>query len=129
MAMYQTYAGNEYRKSQILTASRGQLLLMAYDGALRFLRLAASAMEQKRFEEQNTNITKAQAIILELLNSLDHTANSQLADALDRLYRYMYDQLIEANVHDKLESLREVERQLLDLRETWAEAELRFSQG
>ena len=129
MAMYQTYAGNEYRKSQILTASRGQLLLMAYDGALRFLRLAASAMEQKRFEEQNTNITKAQAIILELLNSLDHTANSQLADALDRLYRYMYDRLMEANVHDKLESLREVERHLSDLRETWAEAELTLTQS
>jgi flagellar protein FliS len=124
-----TYADNEYWRNQFLSASRERLLVMTYDGALRFLRSAASAMEQRDLEAQHLNITKAQAIVLELLCSLDHSVNSQLAGNLDRLYRYVYDRLTEANVHDRMEALREAERLLSELREAWAEAELRSYQG
>lgn len=121
------YADTQYRKSQVLTAGRGRLLLMTYDGALRFLNLAARAMQEKDLENQHINITKAQRIVMELLTSLDHSVNSQLAGALDRLYRYIYDRLVEANVRDKVEALREAEMLLSGLREAWAEAQA--SQG
>jgi flagellar protein FliS len=127
--MINGYADGQYWKSQILTASPGRLLLMTYDGGLRFLRLAARAMEEKNLEEQHTNITKAQRIVLELLNTLDHSANKPLAASLDSLYRYICDRLTEANVRDDLEALREAEMLLSRLRESWAEAEARTAES
>jgi flagellar secretion chaperone FliS len=127
--MYQTYADTQYRKSHVLTASRGQLLVMAYDGMLRFIRLAEIAMGRKDYSEQHENIIKIQAILCELMGSLDYTANSNLADALERLYRYFYDRLTEANVYDKIDALKEVENHLHELREAWVEAESLCAQG
>ncbi|NIM06517.1 MAG: flagellar export chaperone FliS [Armatimonadetes bacterium] len=127
--MIHGYADDQYRKSQVMTAGRARLLLMTYDGGLRFLRQAIRAMEEKSLEEQHTNITKAQGIVLELLNSLDHSANKQIAASLDSLYRYIYDRLTEANVNDNTEALREAEMLFSRLRETWVEAEARLSQG
>ncbi|MHB0936619.1 MAG: flagellar export chaperone FliS [Armatimonadota bacterium] len=121
MALASAY-GN-YRENQITTASRGQLLLMTYDGLLRFLEEGRRAMSESRYDAQSTNITKAQTLLLELLSSLDHHAAPELANNLDRLYRYMYDRLTLANVKDDEKSLTEVAGLLGNLREAWAEAE------
>lgn len=121
MALSSTY-GN-YRENQITTASRGQLLLMTYDGMLRFLEEGRRAMAESRYDVQSSNITKAQALLLDLVSSLDHTAAPELAKNLDRLYRYLYDRLTTANVKDDEKALTEVAGILADLRQAWAEAE------
>jgi len=121
MAHFSAY-GN-YRENQITTASRGQLLLMTYDGMLRFLEEGRRAMSESRYEAQSSNITKTQTLLLDLLSSLDHTVAPVLANNLDRLYRYMYDRLTMANIKDDEKALTEVAGLLTDLREAWAEAE------
>jgi len=96
---------------------------MTYDGGLRFLRLAAEAMEKKDYEAQHTNISKAQNILLELLSSLDHSVNPELASGLDRIYRYLYDRLVHANVSDDIGAVKEAQTLMSQLRDTWAEAD------
>lgn len=127
--MAQGYVDNQYWKSQVMTASPGRLLLMTYDGGLRFLRLAGDAMARRDLENQHINILKAQSIVLELINTLDHSINSQLAGDLERIYRYVYDRLTEANVRDDLRALREAETMLTRLREAWAEADAQMAQS
>jgi flagellar protein FliS len=122
-----TNAYQQYQESQVLTASRGKLLLMAYDGAIRFVRQAQAHMSEKAYENQNTCIIKAQRIILELLWTLDSQADPEFAHRLTLLYDYLFNRLVEANVTDDMEALKEVEQHLVDLRTAWAEAERQLS--
>lgn len=112
-----------YREKQVTTASRGQLLLMAYDGMLRFLAEGQRAMQDRQYEAQGKSITRVQDIITELMYSLDHSACPEVAASLEKLYRYMYDRLTTANVYDDEQALQEVMRMLTGLRETWYEAD------
>ena len=115
-----------YRAQSALTASPGQLVLMLFDGALRFLALAKEGFNQpeenpRRFEQINMNLQKAQNIIAELQGSLNYEAGGEIAVTLDRLYDYYARRLFEANVKKRLEPIIEVERFLQDLRDAWAE--------
>ncbi len=112
-----------YRENQVTLASSGQLLLMAYDGMLRFLADGRRAMQEQRLDTQSRCLTKTQALLLELMVALDHSVNPPLARNLDRLYRYMYDRLMHANVADDVTALDEVATLLAELRDTWAEAD------
>lgn len=115
-----------YQAQSVLTASPGQLVLMLYDGALKFLALAKDGFSQpesnpRRFEQINVNLQKAQNIIAELQATLNRDAGGDLAVTLDRLYDYYARRLFEANVKKRVEPLVEVERFLKELRDAWAE--------
>ncbi len=114
---------NAYRANQVTTISRGQLLLLTYDGLLRYLQEGKSAMQQGRLETQNANLQKAQELILELYCTLNTDAFPELVRNLERLYNYMYQRIIHANVHDDLAAVDEVASLVADLRDTWAQAE------
>jgi len=118
----QRYA-KHYQRSQVMTASPGQLLLLAYDGAIRFLREAGAAMAKRDLASQSDAIVRAQSILLYLLQSLNHDADAALADNLDRIYRYLYDRLTRANVDDDLQGIEEALGMLGSLRGAWEEAE------
>jgi flagellar secretion chaperone FliS len=114
-----------YQAQSVLTASPGQLILMLYDGALRFLGHAKDALESKdesprRIERIHTNLLKAQDIIVELRASLNMEAGDH-AKNLDRLYDYYLRRLFEANVKKSIEPVVEVESLLRLLRDGWAE--------
>jgi flagellar protein FliS len=109
----------------VLTASPGQLILMLYDGALRFLDHARDALESpeethKRIERINTNLIKAQDIIAELQSSLNMDAG-EYSRNLDRLYDYYLRRLFEANLKKKVAPVVEVEGLVRQLRDGWAE--------
>jgi flagellar secretion chaperone FliS len=92
-----------YQAQAVLTASPGQLILMLYDGALRFLGHARDALQAgeenpKRIEIINTNLVKAQNIIAELQACLNHDAGGEHSRNLDRLYDYYLRRLFEANL-------------------------------
>ena len=115
-----------YQAQSVLSASAGQLILMLYDGALRFLGHARDALEMpettpKRIEIVNTNILKAQNIIVELQGSLNLEAGGDHAKNLDRLYDYYLRRLLEANLKKQADPLLEVERLVRTLRDGWAE--------
>ncbi len=120
--MAESVATTEYQQNQILTAGRGQLLLLVYDGALRFLGRARASMQARDLDQQHRNIVRGQALLLELVGSLDPTVDATLAASLHRLYDYLYNRLTHANVHDDEQALVEVIGHLARLREAWAQA-------
>lgn len=115
-----------YRTNSVLTASPGQLVLMLYDGALKAMRLAQEGFahvesDPRRLEGINTNLLKAQAIIGELQDTLDHQAGGEFAATMHRLYDYYNRRLLEANIRKDPKPVAEVERLLRDVRDAWAE--------
>lgn len=113
---YQTY-----HKTQIETASQGALILMLFDGAIKFSKTALRGLADNNYEISNENIIKAQAIIQELIQTLDREKGGELANNLFLLYDYIYWRLINANVRKSSEILTEVVDKLTDLRQTWKE--------
>ena len=115
-----------YQTQSILTASPGQLVLLMYDGALRFMNQARAAFalpedNLSRIQSINTALLRAQAVIAELRANLDLKAGGELAANLDRLYDYHLRRLQEANLRKDEAPLAEVERLVRSLREGWAE--------
>ena len=109
----------QYQKTQVVTASREKILLMLYEGAIRFTKQARAAMNDKKIADKGKAISKATAIISELMATLDFKVGGQLAQDLENLYIFMIDKLIEANVYNKIECLDDVERLLNTLYSAW----------
>ncbi len=115
-------AYSQYQQNQIIAASPEQILLMLYDGAIRFTRQAIYGLEEENLTLFHHGIKKSMAIITEFSNSLDHTIGGEIAENLDALYNFMIRELTLANLHKDIEKLRVVDRLLVDLRTTWGEA-------
>jgi flagellar protein FliS len=109
----------QYQKTQVTTASREKILLMLYEGAIRFTKQAHAAMLEKKVAEKGKCISKATAILSELMATLDFKVGGQLAVDLENLYIFMIDKLIEANIQNKTESLEAVEKLLVKLHSAW----------
>ena len=110
----------KYQQAQAQTASKPKLLIMLYDGAIRFTRAGIDGILDNDFEKANYNLCKSQAIIHELISALNF--DYPIAQDLLRIYEYMLHCLIEANVHKDVSKAQEVEEHLTDLREAWIEA-------
>ena len=118
MAMKNPY--QTYQQNAVITSSPQELTLMLYNGCIKFIRLAAMAMEKKNIEAKNTNIIKAQNILQELRSSLN--MEIELSSSLDPLYEYMISELVSANIANDLGKLKEIEGLAEDFRNTWKEA-------
>jgi len=113
---------NHYQNNQILTASSEQILIMLYDGAIRFVKGARLAIEEGRMADKARFISKAVAIITEFSNTLDHEIGGELAQDLSRLYDFMVRELAVVNAQSNAGRLDAVEKILLELREGFVEA-------
>lgn len=122
MNAYTNQYQKQYQQNQIFTASKEQILLMLYDGAIRFTRQAIMASEAGNQVQKLERISKALAIIVEFSNTLDHEVGGQIAADLDGLYQFMIRELGTARRDDTGKSLKTVEGLLIDLRDTWAQA-------
>ena len=111
---------NKYLETTVRTAAPAQLLIMLYDGAIRFCRSAAEAIQAGNHQEAHRCILRAEDIILEFVVSLDKEAD--VAEGLVKLYDYMYHRLVEANVKKDTGILDEVTGFLVELKETWIQA-------
>lgn len=107
----------KYQQTQLHTAPPSQLLLMLYDGAIRFVRTGISGIEEGNFEKTNTNLCRSQAVIHELTAALNF--DYPIANNLSQVYEYMIHQLINANMKKNKKPAEEVLSYLLDLREAW----------
>lgn len=103
------------------TVTPAQLVLMLYNGAIRFLKQAQMGLEEGKLEVCHQNILKAQDILTELMTSLD-LEQGEIARNLYQLYDYMYHRLVDANIKKDGQILLEVQQFLSELRETWSEA-------
>lgn len=115
----QTNAYNAYKQNSVTTASPGELTLMLYNGCLKFLGKAKLAIEQKHIEEKNHNIQRAQAIIAELMSTLN--MDIEISKQMLPLYEYMNRRLIEANIQNDIAIIEEVEGLVIEFRDTWKE--------
>lgn len=115
----QTNAFNAYKQNSVTTASPGELTLMLYNGCIKFLGKAKLAMEAKQIEEKNHYIQRSQAIIAELMSTLnmDYDISKQMLP----LYEYMNRRLTEANIKNDTAILDEVEGLVTEFRDTWKE--------
>lgn len=111
----------EYRKNAVLGASPAQLVVMLYDGALRFIEGGRAAMRAKDLARQNDALQRAQRIVSELLGTLDHDGGGEIAANLARLYHFVLSGLVEANIYDKEEPLDAAAATLRELREAWVQ--------
>lgn len=112
----------QYQRTAVETGSRGQLVVMLYQGALRFLARARGHFETRNLEGINNNIIRAQEIVAELLSSLDRDTGGEIADSLAALYNYMYRRLVEANLTKDPEPVEEVAQLLRTLLPAWEQA-------
>jgi flagellar protein FliS len=110
---------NSYKQTQISTASPGKLVLMMYEGALRFLNLAKQGMQDKKLDIANNNIVKTQKILNELSIVLDLESGGEIAKNLWRLYDYMLYRLIDINLKKDSEGIQEIVGMLEELKGAW----------
>jgi len=109
-----------YRESSVMTASPTQLVVMLYDGAGRFLRQAELAADEGAWRHALDRLDKADAIIEELLVTLD-TSAGEVAARLQGIYVFCKRLLIEARLERDVEPIRRTAALLAELRDAWAE--------
>lgn len=114
-------AHNRYMEVQVQTAPPENLVLMLYDGAIRFATQAKADFAAGNREAAHNNLTRAQDIVGELMGSLNMEMG-EIAANLFSLYEYMQYRLIEANIKQSIENIDEALQMLRELRQTWAEA-------
>jgi flagellar protein FliS len=112
-------APNVYRESAVLTATPEQLVVMLYDGANRFLTQSAVAMRDSRAGLAGEKLRRAEAIIDELLATLDMSVG-QIAEQLQALYLFFKEHLMAARLEQNADKVEEVARLMRELRAAWA---------
>lgn len=112
----------QYKKTSIESASREKLLLLMYEGAIRFVKLAINAIEKNNIADKGLYIGRAYDVIMELNNTLDHQVGGELAQNLESLYTFMTDNLTKANIKNDKQSLEAVLGILNTLYSGWKEA-------
>lgn len=121
-----TYAGNQtaaYRQQAILTAPPGRLVVMLYDGCLRFLFQSAHAMREGDRQTSLQRMRRAEAIIDELTITLDHDRGGVIASRLHGIYAFSRRQLLDAWREGDADKIDEVSSLLSELRDAWSEIE------
>jgi len=111
-------ARQAYAESSVLTASREQLVVMLYDGAIRFLRQSAEAMRVGSREQSRNRMRRAEAIIDELNTTLD-MSYGDIPARLRSIYLFCKRQLIQANVESDPDKIDVVVKLLAELRDAW----------
>jgi flagellar protein FliS len=116
-----TAAHSAYRQQSVLTATPGQLVVMLYDGCLRFLHQAAHAMRAGELVQSRERLRRAQAIIAELQTTLDLEQGGVVASRLQGIYVFCQRHLLEGSSAEDPAMIDKVAELLGELREAWAE--------
>jgi len=115
----------EYKLNQVETADPRQLIVMLYDGALKFLDIAEKNIEDfKKYDLVNRNILRAQDIITELMVSLDMDKGGEIASNLMSLYSYMKKELLQSNMKKEKDGIVHVVKILKELKSAWEQIDV-----
>lgn len=125
MAVNNPYS--KYNDNKVFLASKEDLTLMLYDGAVKFCNQGLIALENGDNIKANESIIRVQNIIREFQITLDR--KYEISAELDRLYDYIYRRLVEANLKKDIEILTESRDFIRDLRDTWKESMLIARKG
>ncbi len=108
-----------YKQTAVSTADQGRLIVMLYDGAIKFLTVAIEKLEASDAYGANSNLIKGKSIVAELLASLNMEKGGDIALNLQRLYTYIFNELIDANLNKDVARVERVIELLKELREGW----------
>lgn len=111
----------KYRQTQVQTAAPEQLILMLYDGAVKFCLQGQECIEQQDMSGANTALIRVQDIITELQLAVNDDAG-EIAQQLGLLYDYLYQRALDANLAKDVAIIDEIVTMVRDLRATWGEA-------
>ena len=112
-------AFNQYNNSKILTATPAELVLMLYEGAIKFCNLAIRAIEEGDVPKANENIIKAERIIDEFRATLN--PKYPVSKDFEAVYDYIYHHLVQGNIHKDKEALNVALNELRSMRDVWKE--------
>jgi flagellar secretion chaperone FliS len=115
-------AYQKYKDTSIQSASREKLLLMLYEGAIRYTKRAIQACDDKDIAERGMNIGKAYDIVMELNNTLNHEVGGDISKNLEQLYMFITEKLTKANVSGDRKHLDEALKIMDTLYSGWVEA-------
>lgn len=113
---------NKYKATSVQSASREKLLLMLYEGAIKFTKKAIIACEQKDIAERGLNVGRAYDIVSELNNTLNHKQAPDLCKNLEQLYMFITEQLVQANIKGDAKPLHDALKILEMLNSAWVQA-------
>ena len=119
MSVLTTHGAEVYRRTAIQSRTPLELVVMLYDGALRFASEARSAIERRDIAARRDAVSRALAIVSELQSVLDMQAGGALAESLDESYTFVTGQLMEASFKQDVRPIDEAVRVLSTLREAW----------
>jgi len=108
-----------YRKTEVQSRTPLELVVMLYDGALRFIGVAKDAIGRGDIRGRSEAISRALAIISELQSTLDIERGGDMAASLDDMYRYITQCVVQATVKNDAAPLDEARRLLETLRDGW----------
>lgn len=123
------YGANQYKSMAVKTANRGQVLLMLYEAAIKHCKLATAAIDKKDLAAKGMSIGKVHDIVNELLNTLDFEAGGQISRDLERLYNFMTESLVKANLENNRELIDKVRGLLETLYDGWKGAVDQVNRG
>ncbi len=112
-----------YTKSRVNTTSQVGLIVMLYEGAIRFLSLAIHSMDEKKFYEKATYINKATKIIEELQNSLDFQQGGEIAVNLNKLYTFFLKEISSASMSNNKQTIEKIISLLTEMKQSWEQVE------
>ncbi len=118
--MYNINPYQQYKQNSIISADKGELTLLLYDGAVKSIKQGIKFIEEKKIQDVHNSIIKAQEIITYLSETLN--MEYEISGSLSSLYEYINRRLIEANLKKDKLILGEVLGLVVDLRDTWREA-------
>ena len=119
VAAYQKNGVAAYQNTAITTQSKGRLIVMLYDGAIKFMKLAIKEIESNNYEAKGQYINKAKDIINELNAVLDMSAGREMATNLRNLYCFMHHRLSEANKKCDPQMIRDCIKLMEELNQGW----------
>jgi flagellar protein FliS len=109
-----------YRQGAVLAATPGELVVMLYDGARRFLRQANVAMREGQIERAHNTLRRAELIIGHLDGILDFQ-QGEIPERLHAIYLFCLAHLDAGRRNQDPSKLEEVSELLGELREAWAQ--------
>lgn len=113
---------NKYKTTSVQSASKEKILLMLYEAAIKHMKQAVVALENKKLADKGLSIGKAYDIVMELMNTLDHKVGGEIAKNLENLYIFVTDELTKANMNNSIENLQSAIKVMETLYTGWQQA-------
>ena len=115
-------AAQKYKETSVQSASKEKILLMLYEGAIRFMKQANLAIDRKDIAARGINIGRAFDIVNELNNTLNHDVGGEIAMNLEQLYMFITEQLTKSNATGQKKPLEDALKVMETLYSGWTEA-------